>query len=212
MPAVAVAHRNVDVDGIHTFYRVAGPADAAVVLLPHGYPSSSFQFRNLMPALGDRWRLLAPDLPGFGYTRAAAGRFAYTFDAYADFLRRFTDVLGLTRYAIYLQDYGSQYGLRLAMSAPERVAALIVQNGDIYEDPSATLTHVKACGRQESAGLPLRFPAICRTVPSPCTGPSVRGRINVRILRETPPTSSLGLSPTIKAWLPGMSSSSSARA
>jgi pimeloyl-ACP methyl ester carboxylesterase len=87
-----------------------------------------------MPALGDRWRLFAPDLPGFGYTRAAANRFAYTFDAYADFLRRFTDVLGLTRYAIFLQDYGSQFGLRLAMSAPERVAALIVQNGDIYED------------------------------------------------------------------------------
>jgi pimeloyl-ACP methyl ester carboxylesterase len=134
MPAVPVAHRNVDVDGIRTFYRVAGPADAPVVLLPHGYPSSSFQFRNLMPALGDRWRLVAPDLPGFGYTRAAANRFAYTFDAYADFLRRFTEVLGLTRYAIYLQDYGSQFGLRLAMSAPERVAALIVQNGDIYED------------------------------------------------------------------------------
>ncbi|MEU4715178.1 alpha/beta hydrolase [Micromonospora purpureochromogenes] len=134
MGAVPVAHRVVDVDGIRTFYREAGPVDAPVVLLPHGYPSSSFQFRNLMPALGDRWRLLAPDLPGFGYTRADAAGFAYTFDGYADFLRRFTDVLGLRRYAIYLQDYGSQFGLRLAMSAPERVAALVIQNGDIYED------------------------------------------------------------------------------
>ncbi|GAB3177681.1 pimeloyl-ACP methyl ester carboxylesterase [Micromonospora palomenae] len=134
MGAVPVAHRIVDVDGIRTFYRDAGPVDAPLVLLPHGYPSSSFQFRNLMPALGDRWRLLAPDLPGFGYTRADAAPFAYTFDGYADFLRRFTDVLGLRRYAIYLQDYGSQFGLRLAMSAPERVAALVIQNGDIYED------------------------------------------------------------------------------
>jgi pimeloyl-ACP methyl ester carboxylesterase len=100
-----VAHRTVDVDGISTFYREAGPPDAPVVLLPHGYPSSSFQFRNLMPRLGDRWRLVAPDLPGFGYTRADRPRFAFTFDAYAEFLERFTVVLGLTRYAIYLQDW-----------------------------------------------------------------------------------------------------------
>lgn len=129
-----VAHRTVDVDGISTFYREAGPPDAPVVLLPHGYPSSSFQFRNLLPALGDRWRLIAPDLPGFGYTRADRSRFGYTFDAYAEFLQRFTVVLGLSRYAIYLQDYGSQFGLRLAMSDPGRVAALIIQNGDIYPD------------------------------------------------------------------------------
>ncbi|WFF04645.1 alpha/beta hydrolase [Micromonospora sp. WMMD1076] len=132
MPDVPVTHSRVDVDGIHTFYRQAGPPEAPVVLLPHGYPSSSFQYRNLMPALGDRWRLIAPDLPGFGYTRA--DDFAYTFDAYAGFLRRFVDTLELTRYTIYLQDYGSQFGLRLAMSAPERVAALVIQNGDIYED------------------------------------------------------------------------------
>jgi pimeloyl-ACP methyl ester carboxylesterase len=134
MTAVPVAHRTVHIDGVETFYREAGPVGAPVVLLPHGYPSSSFQFRNLMPALGDRWRLLAPDLPGFGYTRADEERFGYTFDAYADFLRRFTELLGLHRYAIYLQDYGSQFGLRLAMSAPERVAALVIQNGDIYPD------------------------------------------------------------------------------
>jgi pimeloyl-ACP methyl ester carboxylesterase len=127
-----VTHHSVAVDGIKTFYREAGPADAPVLLLPHGYPSSSFQFRNLMPALGDQWRLVAPDLPGFGYTRAE--KFEYTFDAYAQFLHQFVDELGLSRYAIYLQDYGSQFGLRLAMSAPDRVAALIIQNGDIYDD------------------------------------------------------------------------------
>ncbi|MGM1058294.1 alpha/beta fold hydrolase [Saccharothrix sp. Mg75] len=128
-----VTHRTLDVDGIETFVREAGPADAPVVLLPHGYPCSSFQFRNLMPALGDRWRLIAPDYPGFGYS-ATPDDFPYTFAGYSDFLRRFTETLGLDRYAIWLHDYGTQFGLRLAMSAPERVTALIIQNGDIYED------------------------------------------------------------------------------
>ena len=88
-----------------------------------------------MPALADRWRLIAPDFPGFGYSGTPEpNRFAYTFDGYADFLARFTTVMNLTRYALYLHDYGSQIGLRLAMKAPERVVALIIQNGDIYED------------------------------------------------------------------------------
>ncbi|MFG2099143.1 alpha/beta fold hydrolase [Micromonospora echinaurantiaca] len=135
MAHAAVAHRTVDVDGIDVFYRESGPPDAPVVLLPHGYPSSSFQFRNLLPALGDRWRAIAPDLPGFGYSDTPdPARFGYTFDAYAELLRRFAEVLSLTRYVIYLQDYGSQFGLRLAMAAPERVAGLVIQNGDIYPD------------------------------------------------------------------------------
>ncbi|WP_433713476.1 alpha/beta fold hydrolase [Nocardia sp. CA-084685] len=126
-------HRWITIDGIETFYREAGPSDGPVVLLPHGYPSSSFGFRNLMPALVDRWRTLAPDLPGFGYSDAPED-FAYTFDGYSEFLRRFTEVLELSEYVIYLHDYGSQFGLRLAISAPERVRGMIVQNGDIYED------------------------------------------------------------------------------
>jgi pimeloyl-ACP methyl ester carboxylesterase len=131
----SVTHRYVDVDGIRTFYRECGPPQAPIVLLPHGYPCSSFQFRHFMTALGDRWRLIAPDYPGFGYSATPEpSRFGYTFDAYAEFLQRFVAVLDLRRYAIYLHDYGSQFGLRLAMAAPERVAALIVQNGDIYED------------------------------------------------------------------------------
>lgn len=135
MAAAAVHHRTVDVDGIEIFYRETGPARAPVVLLPHGYPSSSFQFRHLLPALGDRWRAIAPDQPGFGYSGTPdPGRFAYTFDAHAEVLRRFTEAMALTRYVIYLQDYGSQFGLRLAMSAPERVAGLVIQNGDIYPD------------------------------------------------------------------------------
>ncbi|MEV0106791.1 alpha/beta hydrolase [Nocardia sp. NPDC050799] len=117
------------------FYREAGPAHAPVLLLPHGYPASSFAFRNLMPALADRWRTIAPDLPGFGYSGTPdASEFSYTFDGYADFLRRFTEVLHLPRYAIYLHDYGSQFGFRLAIAAPQKVTALIISNGDIYED------------------------------------------------------------------------------
>jgi pimeloyl-ACP methyl ester carboxylesterase len=128
-------HRTIDIDGVAVFYREAGPADAPVVLLPHGYPCSSFQYRAFLPALADRWRLIAPDFPGFGYSGTpAAERFTYAFSGYARFLEQFAAALGLARYALYLHDYGSQIGLRLAMTAPERVAALIIQNGDIYED------------------------------------------------------------------------------
>lgn len=129
----AVAHRWITMQNTEIFYREAGPADAPVLLLPHGYPSSSFQFRGLMPALGDRWRTIAPDYPGFGYS-GTPDDFEYTFDGYAAWLEGFVEALGLQRYAIYLQDYGSQFGLRLAMAHPERVAGLIIQNGDIYED------------------------------------------------------------------------------
>ena len=130
-----VHHRRLDVDGIDTFYRESGPADAPVVLLPHGYPASSYAFRNLMAALGDRWRCLAPDFPGFGYSATPPPcEFAYTFDAYADFLGRFVTAVGVERYVMWLHDYGSQHGLRFAMSAPERVRGLVVQNGDIYQD------------------------------------------------------------------------------
>ncbi|WP_375754790.1 alpha/beta fold hydrolase [Corallococcus exercitus] len=133
MPLPPIHHRTLDLDGVDVFYREAGPVDAPVVLLPHGYPCSSFQYRNYLPALADRWRLIAPDYPGFGYS-GTPERFDYSFDGYAGFLERFTQALGLTRYALYLHDYGSQIGLRLALRAPERVVALILQNGDIYED------------------------------------------------------------------------------
>jgi pimeloyl-ACP methyl ester carboxylesterase len=130
-----VFHRTIDIDGIEIFYRESGPQDAPSILLPHGYPSSSFQFRNLIPALADRWHLIAPDFPGFGYSATPdSTHFSYTFDGYADFLERFTDSINLTRYVLYLHDYGSQIGLRLAIKAPEKIAALIIQNGDIYED------------------------------------------------------------------------------
>ncbi len=129
----AVRHRRMDLDGLGVFYREAGPEDAPAILLPHGYPCSSYEFRNYMPRLADRWRLVAPDFPGCGYSDTPED-FAYGFDGYADFLDRFTMRLGLGRFAIYLHDFGSQIGLRLAMRRPERIAALIIQNGDIYED------------------------------------------------------------------------------
>jgi len=129
----AVTHHHVDVAGVSTFYRQAGPEDAPVLLLPHGYPCSSHAYRALMPALADRWRTIAPDFPGFGYSDTPED-FAYGFDGYARFLEQFADTLGLSRYALYLHDYGSQIGLRLAIRRPDAIRALVIQNGDIYRD------------------------------------------------------------------------------
>nr|WP_105441160.1 alpha/beta hydrolase [Neorhizobium sp. T25_13] len=130
---VRVKHKWLDLKGMKVFYREAGRAGAPVLLLPHGYPCSSYEFRELMPRLADRWHLVAPDFPGSGYTDTPSG-FAYDFDGFADFLDTFTQTLGLDRFALYLHDFGSQIGLRLAIRRPEKIAALIVQNGDIYED------------------------------------------------------------------------------
>ncbi|WP_423594920.1 alpha/beta fold hydrolase [Roseateles sp. MS654] len=129
----AVRHRHVDLDGVQVFLREAGPRGAPVLLLPHGYPCSSYEFRHLMPALADRWHLVAPDFPGCGYSDTPE-QFRYDFDGYADFLDRLMQHLGLPRFALYLHDFGSQIGLRLAMAKPERITALVIQNGDIYED------------------------------------------------------------------------------
>ena len=129
-----VRHRRIQVGDVDTFYREAGPAQAPVLLLPHGYPCSSYEFRNLMPRLADRWRLIAPDYPGAGYS-ATPESFDYSFDGYAVFLDEFARTLRLERYVLYLHDFGSPIGTRLAIRAPERVVALVIQNGDIpYED------------------------------------------------------------------------------
>lgn len=129
-----VRHRHLTIDDVRVFYRDAGPAYAPVLLLPHGYPCSSYEFRNLMPRLADRWRLLAPDYPGAGYSDTPDD-FDYSFDGYADFLDRFVRALGVDRFALYLHDFGSPIGARLAIKAPQRVVALVIQNGDIpYED------------------------------------------------------------------------------
>jgi pimeloyl-ACP methyl ester carboxylesterase len=122
------------VGDVDIFYREAGREDAPIVLFPHGYPCSSYEFRNLLPRLADRWRLIAPDYPGAGYSGTPED-FDYSFDGYADFLNSFVKELGLNRFALYLHDFGSPIGARLAIKAPERVVALIMQNADIpYED------------------------------------------------------------------------------
>ena len=127
-------HR-VDADGIRIFYREAGPSDAPVVLLLHGFPTSSFQYRELIPHLADRYRVIAPDLPGFGFTEVPNERhYKYTFDALAESIAAFTDALSLKRYALYVFDYGAPTGFRLAMAHPERVTAIVSQNGNAYEE------------------------------------------------------------------------------
>ena len=131
----ATRHRHAKVGDRDLFIRDAGPEDAPVLLLPHGYPCSSFQFRRLMPALADRWRTVAFDWPGFGYSDTPDPvEFDYDFDAYAEVLAAVADAIGLERYGLWLHDYGSQIGLRHAIAHPDRIAALIIQNGDIYED------------------------------------------------------------------------------
>jgi pimeloyl-ACP methyl ester carboxylesterase len=130
---VAVFHRRISVEGVDAFYREAGPPDAPVVVLPHGYPCSSYEFRRYMAAMGDRWRLIAPDFPGSGYS-STPEKFPYTFDGFAQFLEAFLDKLGVRRIVLYLHDFGGWIGLRTAMRRPERVAGFIIQNSDIYED------------------------------------------------------------------------------
>ena len=131
----SINFRSVDVDGIEVFYREAGPRDAPVLLLLHGFPSASHMFRELIPLLADQFRLIAPDLPGFGQS-AMPGRdvYDYTFENLARTIDRFTEVVGLSRYAIYVFDYGAPVGFRLAVRHPERVTALITQNGNAYEE------------------------------------------------------------------------------
>jgi pimeloyl-ACP methyl ester carboxylesterase len=126
---------SVEVDGVKLFYREAGPADAPVLFLLHGFPTSSLMFRELMPRLASRYRVIAPDLPGFGFTEVPAERkYTYTFDALAVTINAFVEKLGITRYAIYVFDYGAPTGLRLALAHPERITAIISQNGNAYEE------------------------------------------------------------------------------
>jgi pimeloyl-ACP methyl ester carboxylesterase len=128
-----ISFRKVDVDGFNIFYREAGPKDAPVLLLLHGFPSAGHMFRDLIPELWDRFRVIAPDLPGFGQSDMP-GRavFSYSFDNIAGIVDRFTEVIGLGRFAIYVFDYGAPTGFRLAMWHPERITAIISQNGNAY--------------------------------------------------------------------------------
>jgi pimeloyl-ACP methyl ester carboxylesterase len=129
------SHHRIEADGVDVFYRQAGPMDAPVLLLLHGFPTSSFQYRDLIPRLADRYHVIAPDLPGFGFTEVADKRgYTYTFDALARTMLAFTKALNLTRYALYVFDYGAPTGFRMALMAPERVTAIVSQNGNAYEE------------------------------------------------------------------------------
>lgn len=127
-----ISYRTVNVDGVKVFYREAGSPGAAKLLLLHGFPTSSHMFRDLIPPLADRYHIIAPDLPGFGQSDAPKGR--NTFDSIAETIDRFTEVVGFDRYAIYVFDYGAPTGFRLAVKHPERIAAIISQNGNAYEE------------------------------------------------------------------------------
>ena len=128
-------HRSVNVDGLDVFYREAGSPAAPALLLLHGFPTSSHMFRDLIPLLSGRFRLIAPDLPGFGHTTLLSrDKFTYTFENLAKVIGRFTEVIGLDRFALYIFDYGAPTGLRIALANPERITGIISQNGNAYEE------------------------------------------------------------------------------
>lgn len=130
---MSVQFKTVAVGDVDVFYREAGPADAPVILLLHGFPTASHMFRDLIPELAGQYRVIAPDLPGFGQTKAPPrGQFDYSFDNLAKVIDGFTDAIGLDRYALYVFDYGAPTGFRLALAHPERITAIISQNGNAY--------------------------------------------------------------------------------
>src|SRR5882672_9744938 len=132
---VAAKYRTADVDGLQIFYREAGAAEAPHLLLLHGFPSASHMFRDLIPLLADRFHIVAPDLPGFGQSgMPARSHFDYTFDRIAGTIDRFTEVIGLRQFALYVFDYGAPTGFRIAVKHPDRITAIISQNGNAYEE------------------------------------------------------------------------------
>jgi len=135
LPKAAIHYRNVTVNGLEIFYREAGLQNAPVVLLLHGFPTSSHMFRDLIPMLAEHYHIFAPDYPGFGYSATPdVDDFDYTFDHLAEVMGKFTEALGLEHYALYMQDFGGPVGFRLAVRHPERITVLVVQNANAYEE------------------------------------------------------------------------------
>ncbi|MFE3451312.1 alpha/beta fold hydrolase [Nonomuraea sp. NPDC059194] len=160
-----VHHRFVEVEGVRVFYREAGPADAPVLLLLHGFPSASHQFRRLMDALGSDYRLVAPDYPGFGHTEAPAD-FGYSFERLADITEGFVQAVGLDRFVLYAFDFGGPVGFRLATRHPEWIAGLVVQNANAYEEGLSDLARGFIANRP---GVPGAEEAVAQILVLPMT-------------------------------------------
>ncbi|MFD0684158.1 alpha/beta fold hydrolase [Actinomadura fibrosa] len=175
-PIARTLHRHIDVDGVRVFYRESVPetADAPVLLLLHGFPSASHQFRRLIDALGARYRLIAPDYPGFGHSdvpepASTGGTFAYTFDGLADIVEGFVERLRLDRFAMYVFDFGAPVGFRLAQRHPGRITGLVVQNGNAYEEGLSPMARDLVALRPEDEGAEQRIRDLL-------TLPSTRGQ------------------------------------
>ncbi len=156
-----VSYRTVKVDGVNIFYREAGPKNAPTLLLLHGFPTSSQMFRNLIPMLADRYHIIAPDYPGYGQSdMPPMNQFEYSFDHLASIIDKFTTAVGVSRYALYVQDYGAPIGYRIAAAHPERVSAIVVQNGNAYDEGLDNDFWVPAkkywANKTEANGKPLR--------------------------------------------------------
>jgi len=157
LSAPRTVHRFVEVDGVRVFYREAGPPDAPTMLLLHGFPSASHQFRRLIDALGDRYRLIAPDYPGFGHSDApesasTGGAFSYTFERLTDVIEGFCEQLDLSRFVAYVFDFGGPVGMRLAARHPNWIAGLVVQNANTYEEGLSQMARGLAGLRPEVDG------------------------------------------------------------
>ena len=176
-----VRHRFADVDGVRVFYREAGPASAPVLLALHGFPSASHQFRRLMDALGDRYRVIAPDYPGFGYTEPPEG-FPYSFDTLADVVEGLVRALGLTKFAMYTFDFGGPVGMRLATRHPEWVTGLVIQNANAYDEGLSDLARQMIANRPGVEGAEPNVRQIPSNFPSPAAS-----------TRAAPPTSNWSL-------------------
>lgn len=134
-PETVITYNTVKIDGLDVFYREAGDRRKPTILLLHGFPTSSFMFRNLIPQLADKFHVVAPDYPGYGQSSMPkVNEFNYTFENLTNVVEKFTNAIGLTKYSLYVQDYGAPVGFRLAVKHPEKVQALIVQNGNAYEE------------------------------------------------------------------------------
>jgi len=152
--ATGTRYCTIQVDGVNIFYREAGPTDAPTVLLLHGFPASSFMYRDLIERLADQYHVIAPDYPGFGYSDAPSTKeFAYTFDHLADVIEKLTDRLGLQKYSLYMQDFGGPVGFRLATRHPQKVTSLIIQNANAYEEglPDSFWTPARTLWKDPSA-------------------------------------------------------------